>query len=122
MAPSIGAQGEERACRYLSSKGYQILEKNFKCRRGEVDIVAERGDTIVFVEVKTWRSMPSEALEQAISTRKQGRILAAAQHYLLSHPNAAPLRIRFDVILLREPARGDVEHWQGAFEPKRWHG
>jgi putative endonuclease len=104
------------------TKGYQILEKNFKCRRGEVDIVAERGDTIVFVEVKTWRSMPSEALEQAISTKKQSRILAAAQHYLLSHPKAAPLHIRFDVILLREPARGDVEHWQGAFEPKRWHG
>lgn len=117
MPGGLGNLGEERACRYLESKGYEILEKNFKCRRGEVDIVAERGDTIAFVEVKTWRAMPASALEHAISTKKQVRILAAAQLYLLRRREREPLHIRFDVVFLRDPEEGDVEHWEGAFEP-----
>ena len=122
MAGALGSLGEERACRYLASKGYQIVEKNFKCRRGEVDIVAERGDTIAFVEVKTWRELPASALEHSISAKKQIRILAAAQLYLLRRREREPLHIRFDVIFLRDPEGEDVEHWEGAFEPERWHG
>ena len=50
---SVGRRGEEAACAYLAERGYRILDRNWRCRLGEIDIVAERGDIVVFVEVRT---------------------------------------------------------------------
>lgn len=117
MDRRLGARGESRTAGFLKRKGYQILEKNFKSRLGEVDIVAKRDDTIVFVEVKTWTAMPFSALEHAISTAKQRRIVSAARLYLQRHPETAPLHIRFDVVFLRGDREDGFEHLEGAFEP-----
>ncbi len=111
-----GRLGEERAATYLSAKGYKILERNFRTRWGEVDIVCETGREIVFVEVKSWRSLDHRALEQAIDRRKQRRIVGAARSYL--HDRSATLHemsVRFDVIFV--PAdTGRVRHIRGAFD------
>ncbi len=121
MSRRLGRLGEERAGAFLLSKGYQILEKNFKSRRGEVDIVAESAGTLVFVEVKSWRQMPQSALEYAISPQKQRRIVSAAQLYLLCHPEKRGLHIRFDVVFVPAQGSDGINHFEGAFEPAGWH-
>ena len=93
MAPNnekatLGALGEELGCRYLKNKGYKIIEKNYKNalgrRLGEIDIVAQKGDTIVFVEVKTrlYRGEDTPLPEQNITHDKLKKLSKIALHYL----------------------------------------
>ena len=114
-AAQLGPIGETIAAVYLSRRGYHVLDRNVRTRRGEVDLVAQRGDELVFVEVKSWRRVPLEGLEHAVNRRKQQRIIAVARSYAAR--NAARcrgLRQRFDVILVRG---GEVAHHvEGAFE------
>ena len=80
---ALGKQGEQIAKSYLGEKGYHILETNWHCPRGELDIIAAWGELLVFVEVKTRRG--TSALDYAlesISTRKRTRLLATIYHYL----------------------------------------
>jgi len=89
----LGAWGEERAAKYLRSKGYTILERNFRCRAGEIDIIALRGGVIAFVEVKLRRDSEfAEAREFVILT---------AEYWLVSH--RTELQPRFDVIEIYAP-------------------
>ena len=114
-AAQRGPIGETIAAVYLSRHGYRVLDRNVRTRRGEIDLVARRGDDLVFVEVKSWRRVPVEGLEHAVDRRKQQRILSVARAYAAR--NAARcrgLRQRFDVILVRG---GEVAHHvEGAFE------
>ena len=101
---------------FLERKGYRILERNYRSPYGELDIIASKGEMLVFCEVKT-RSCGDimEALE-AVGPRKQERIARTASHYLF-HERPACRRCRFDVIaLLRERGRWRIEHVQDAFE------
>lgn len=110
-----GPIGETIAAVYLRKRGYRIVDRNVRTRRGEIDLVARRGDELVFVEVKSWRRLPAEGLEHAIDRRKQYRMVAVARAYVARHAARFPaLRQRFDVILVR---RGVVAlHVAGAFE------
>ena len=114
-AAQLGPIGETIAAVYLSQHGYRVLDRNVRTRRGEIDLVAQRGDELVFVEVKSWRRVPVEGLEHAVDRRKQQRILSVARVYAAR--NAARcrgLRQRFDVILV---SGGVVAHHvEGAFE------
>jgi putative endonuclease len=112
-----GADGESVAARYLEEQGFRILERNFRIRRGEVDIIAVRGEILAFCEVKTWRSLPMESLEHAISRDKRRRIVTTAAFFLSRNPSFRNHQARFDVLYV--PAGGgrtEVCHIEGAFD------
>jgi len=95
---SLGKEGEELACRHLERLGYRILARNYRGRRGEIDIVAEERGTLVFVEVKS-RSGPlfGHPLE-AVTRRKQEQLGRVAQEYLAVTDAHRARPIRFDVV------------------------
>jgi putative endonuclease len=107
--------GEERAVSYLDALGYSILERNFRIRTGEVDIVAVEGGTIAFCEVKSWERMPKEGLEQAVNHRKQGRIIRTSLWYLQRHPELLRLQPRYDVLFVSSDG---VDHLINAFSER----
>ena len=92
----LGAWGEERAAKYLRSKGYTILERNFRCRAGEIDIIALRGGVIAFVEVKLRRDSEFAEAREFVTPAKQRRVILTAEYWLVSH--RTELQPRFDVI------------------------
>lgn len=93
-----GARYEALAARWLQARGLVVIARNFRCRGGEIDLVARDGATVVFVEVRA-RSNPRYASAAAsVDARKRGRLLRAAQCYLQRHPWAAACPCRFDVI------------------------
>ena len=98
---SLGAWGEEKAARYLRLHGYSILERNFSCRAGELDIVAKKGKFIVFAEVKLRKNTDFAEARESVTYAKQRRILATAQLYLASCD--CDLQPRFDVIEVYAP-------------------
>jgi putative endonuclease len=108
----LGRQGELVAAWFLRLKFYRILERNFCVRRGELDIVAERGGCLVFVEVKTRRSANYGHPGLAIDQRKRQRLCRAARMYLARH-RLADRDCRFDAIL--------VDLSRGWFRPKLQH-
>lgn len=93
----LGAFGENLACDYLAKSGYRVLERNFSCKAGEIDIIAAQADTIVFLEVKTRSSDRYGLPAEAVSTAKQGRIVRTALYYLQSR-KLFDYMCRFDVI------------------------
>lgn len=113
----FGKLGEKIAAAYLKKQKYKILQKNYKNKLGEIDIIARTGDTIVFVEVKTRSSDPFLAGQYAVDKRKQFHILRTAAHYL--DEKGVSLQPRFDVIeveLDRESGKTiSVNHIKAAF-------
>lgn len=109
-----GAIGEERAAEYLRGRGWDILARNVRSRRGEVDLVAGRDDLLAFVEVKAWDALGPADLEYAIGPAKRRKIREAARLFLSRRPDLAGRRARFDVVLLAgdPPA---VRHLEDAF-------
>lgn len=87
-----------QAAAYLKRKGYQILEQNFRCRQGEIDLIARDGSYLVFIEVKYRSSLKDGGSLEAVDRRKQRRIIRVAEYYLCMHPEQAALPCRFDVI------------------------
>ena len=112
----LGRAGEEIACRYLAGKGYEIVARGFRMFRGEIDIVARDGGTLVFVEVKTRADVSFGRPEEAVTPGKQRQLRKLAQGYLVVHP-APGVDCRFDVvaILLRGPDDVRLEHFIDAF-------
>ncbi len=98
MSTKKGQIGETRACRYLQHRGFTILERNQRLGRGELDIIARRGELIIFVEVKAHRSR--EASLQAMHEDKCARLRSAAESWLARHPDYAGYECRFDLIIL----------------------
>ena len=95
-----GLSGEGLAASYLEEKGMTILERNFRSRKGEVDIIALDGQTLVFAEVKTWSSFGIESLEFAIDAKKQYKIIETSKYFLSLHRKYRYMAIRFDVIFV----------------------
>jgi putative endonuclease len=111
-----GASGEDLACRHLEARGYRILARNYRCRAGEVDVVARHDATTVFVEVKERRGASHGQGFESVTLVKRQRIVRAARQYatqsgLLESP------LRFDVISIdwRE-GEPQVRHDEGAFD------
>jgi len=94
-----GQTGEQIAARHLFRKGFRLLEHNYRCERGEIDLIAEDHGTLVFVEVKTRRSLASGSPEEAVDREKQRKICRAANWYLQPWQRW-PLPIRFDVVAI----------------------
>jgi putative endonuclease len=98
IAFRFGLSAEMRAAAFLLVKGYRILARRYRSAVGEIDIVARRRRTLVFVEVKAREDF--DAAAEAVGTRQQRRIIAAAQAWLAAHPQDATLDMRFDVVLV----------------------
>lgn len=97
-AHGYGLMAEARCALGLRLRGYRVLARRYKAPVGEVDIVARRGRTLVFVEVKARGSL--DAAAEALTERQRRRILAAARMFLARHPHLAGLDSRFDVMLV----------------------
>jgi ribonuclease HII len=109
-----GPAVEEAAETWLVQSGYMVLERNLRLGRGEIDLIAQRGDTIAFVEVKTTKGT-SDAIEERVTRQKQSRIIDAALHYMDRNPTS--LAPRFDVVTVRiSEAEAAVHHFTGAFQ------
>ena len=93
-----GLSAESRAAALLMAKGYRILAKRFRTPQGEIDLVARKRNLLVFVEVKARASLDEAAY--AVTPRQQGRIVNAAQGWLMAHPEHAELELRFDAVLI----------------------
>ena len=115
----LGAWGEERAAKYLRGKGYTIVERNFRCRSGEIDIIARRGDIIAVVEVKLRRDADFAEAREFVTAAKQRRVIMTAGYWLTSHQTE--LQPRFDVIEIYAPS-GErtlfpkINHLEDAFQ------
>lgn len=96
MRSALGRNGEDRAARHLESLGYQVVERNYRCREGEIDIVTREGGDLAFVEVKSRRSDVDSAASEAVTRRKRSRIVKAALAYL-SERSLGEVGCRFDV-------------------------
>ena len=91
----IGKLGEESVCAYLTERGYNLIARNYRIKGGEIDIIAENGDYIAFVEVKARKPDSLVTGFEAVNKRKQGLIIKTAADYCCKHPNM--LQPRFDV-------------------------
>ena len=112
-----GRKGEEAASRYLRRRGYRILERNFRSPFGELDIIARRGDLLVFCEVKTRTGGSREEALEAVDRRRRERMARAASFYLARAGDPEARRCRFDVIaLLYEGGKWKIVHVEDAFE------
>jgi putative endonuclease len=113
---SVGRRGEDEAARFLESRGYKVLERNYRCRYGEIDIVARDGKTVVFVEVKTRGSDRFGAPTASVDARKQKKILLTSQFYIESN-RLFDSDLRFDVVGIEMNGRKIVfELVKNAFE------
>lgn len=110
-----GREGEDRAVRFLEQNGYIVLERNFRVRDGEIDIIAQFADTLVFVEVKTLPHGTVETLAHELNSTKQQKILKTAKCYLQNHRQYSSSLIRFDVIAVDVPGLEPVHHIVNAF-------
>jgi len=110
-----GSDGEGLACRHLEARGYAILDRNFRCRSGEVDVVARVGDATVFVEVKERSGESHGAGHEAVTFGKRRRIVRAARIYAASR-GLEETPLRFDVISIDWSAgEPRVRHYEDAF-------
>ncbi len=94
----LGRWGEDKAEVFLSEKGYKIVERNYRGGRGEIDLVCEDGETLVFVEVKTRSDSEFASPEEAVDKRKQRQLVRLAKRYLVERNLWGKVDCRFDVV------------------------
>ena len=110
-----GNQGEKRASAYLESKGFEIIERNWRTNRGELDIIAVKNDILVFVEVKTLPNGTLDMIQRELNSQKRQRIIKTSKRCLLKHREYNNSYVRFDVIVIDMPGLEPVYHIENAF-------
>jgi len=114
----IGAIGEQAACQFLNNNGYKVLEKNYRCREGEVDIVALAQDQVVFVEVRTKTTSGFGTPEESVTCKKMKSLRAVVEHFI-QHHRGLPESYRIDFIGVRMGRDGRllrIEHIENAID------
>ena len=112
----VGNAGEEAAVQYLLQRGYHILQRNYRCRFGEIDLIARDGATLAFIEVKTRRSQRFGPAASAVTFEKQRHLIKASQMYMTQMRKAYEL-CRFDVVAVEMDAHGlHIELVKDAFQ------
>ena len=116
----VGFIGEEKAVNFLIKKNYQILFRNWRTKIGEIDIIAldlsnAKGNTLVFIEVKTLPSGNPEILEKELSVTKQKKIVKTSKCFLLEYRQYIYDYIRYDVIVVDMPGQEPIWHIENAF-------
>lgn len=94
----IGRDGEKSAERFLCARGLRLLMRNYRCAAGEIDLVMQESNTLVFVEVRRRRSTAFGSPLETVSAAKQRKLAAAAQHFLLKQNISSRQAMRFDVV------------------------
>jgi putative endonuclease len=113
---TVGKAGEEAAVQYLLRQGYSILQRNYRCRFGEIDLIARDGGTLAFIEVKTRRSQRFGPAASAVTFEKQRHLIKASQMYMTQMKKAYEL-CRFDVVAVEMDAHGlRIELIKDAFQ------
>ncbi len=107
-----GQKSEQLACDFLLKQGLMLIDKNFQCKGGELDLIMKDAETLVIVEVRFRKSNRYGGALESISQKKQSCIIAATQYYLSTHKNNSP--IRFDVIAMSNDT--DINWIQNAFQ------
>jgi len=108
-----GALAEQLAAQYLQQQGLKLLQANYSCRFGEIDLILQDGDTHVFAEVRLRSSSAFGGASASIDARKQAKIVRTAQHYLSSLKRIPPCR--FDAILLQSTELDKIQWLKNAF-------
>jgi putative endonuclease len=107
-----GARAEELCAELLRGAGLRVLARNWRCRHGEIDLVAEEGGTLVFAEVRLRRNQRFGGAAESVTAAKQARLVAAARLYLMRRPDA---ECRFDVLLLDSLEGSRIQWIRNAF-------
>lgn len=113
-----GTLGEVTARKHLEAQGYRVLDTNYRCRWGEIDIVAEEDETLVFVEVRARRHLSYGTPQESLSKAKIARLTATAETYIQEHQPEAP-HWRIDLVamvLTRDGTVSDLQHIPNAIE------
>jgi putative endonuclease len=112
----LGKKGEETALRFLKKRGYRIIEKNYVCKMGEMDIIAREKDTLAFIEVKTRTTTEFGPPQLAVTSSKQRQLSKVALNYL-KEKKLEDVKARFDVVaILIRPKGEEIELIKDAFE------
>ncbi len=110
----FGKEGEKLATAYLVEKGYRILYRNYRYLKAEIDIIAEKGNTIAIIEVKSRSSAYFENIAETVSKKKIGLLVTAADYYI--NTNKFEREVRFDIItILKQKDKLLIEHLEDAF-------
>jgi putative endonuclease len=118
-ARALGPWGEKQAERYLKKRGFRLLERNFRCQSGEIDLIMlDQEQTLVFVEVKTRADEAFSAVESVITQAKKTRMIRAAR-YFLSTQRIQDRPLRFDVVCVirGQGPRPEIRYYDTAFVP-----
>lgn len=108
--------GEGVAVEYLKQNGYAILCRNYRCRFGEIDIVAlQGGDRVVFVEVKSWISLSVSESGRALGKRKRERIRTTSEYFFIDFPKYKNCHMRFDLIFIAGNT-GEIDHRESVYD------
>jgi putative endonuclease len=110
----LGSAAEERAALLLRQAGYDVLARNFRCRMGELDIIARRARLLIIAQVRLRSSAEFGGAAASITAAKRARIVRAARYLLMRRPSLANLTVRFDTLLLTT-STGLIEWIEGAF-------
>ena len=112
-----GEQAETAACAYLQRHGLQLVERNYRCAHGEIDLIMREQQTLVFVEERYRTGTNFGGAAASVDARKQAKLTAAALHYLQRHPGARRQPCRFDVMALTAGVSEEAIEWiRSAFE------
>ncbi len=111
----MGDYGENKAVEYLYRNEYQIIQRNWRTKEGEIDIIALKVNTLVFFEVKTIPNGTLDMIQKVLGKRKRDRIVKTSKCFLLKHREYNNRYIRFDVIIIDMPGYPDVYHIENAF-------
>ena len=111
----IGREAEARAVQLLQQAGFTVLARNYRCRMGELDIVARRAQLLVIAEVRLRSRVQFGGAAASITAAKRARIVRTTRYLLRRQPGLARLAVRFDALLLRAPG-GPIEWIEAAFE------
>ncbi|MGD2136847.1 MAG: YraN family protein [Gammaproteobacteria bacterium] len=113
-AGTRGRDAETRALHFLQARGLRCVTRNYRCRRGEIDLVMQDADSLVFVEVRYRRQSRFGSAAESVDRRKQSKLVTCAQHYLQGSPETARQACRFDVVSVSGPGFA-VEWIRNAF-------
>ncbi len=104
-----GRQAEDAALAFLEQQGLRLLERNYRCRHGEIDLIMEHARAVVFVEVRYRQSAQFGSALESVDRHKQSRLIACALHYLSARKPSRPLR--FDVVAIAPKREGFTFTW-----------
>ena len=116
---ALGFRGEDLAVKYLKKKGFKVIERNYHCPLGEIDLIAREGDTLVFVEIKARTSSTFGLPQDAVDRFKQKKLMLVARTYMAARHLKEDIPARFDVVAIHlTPSGPDIELIKDAFQEK----